>query len=337
MRLDSDPERHRRSRLATFAFLASAIVTTAVTPAWAQPSLSDRETARNLMDDGDAKRDRGDLKAALASYEAADAIMHVPTTGLEVGRTQAQLGQLLEARDTLARILRLPAKPGEPAPFTAARKVAETLGLELAARIPTVSVTVSHNDPAQPLVVLFDGETLSPAAAQAPRKVNPGHHVVVARSGSFERKSEVDVAESEWKTVPIDFPPVAVADVPPPSSDGPSVLPKVLIYGGFTGGVVGIGVGAVAGLMSLSKLSDVKKDCVNDVCPSSRAGDLESVRELGTLSTVAFIVGGAGLGAGILGLILDSRQPSETTPGTSAKIRVRPELGPTWAGLAGTF
>jgi len=121
-------------RLCTLTFFASTLVVTMATTASADPSLSDRETARSLMDDGDAKRDKADFKAALKSYEAADAIMHVPTTGLEVARAQAQLGMLLEARETLGRVNRLPPKPGEPAPFTAARKTAEALTAELGAR-----------------------------------------------------------------------------------------------------------------------------------------------------------------------------------------------------------
>src|SRR5215204_2395138 len=36
-------------------------------PAFADPSLADRETARSLMDEGDKKRDANDWKAALKS------------------------------------------------------------------------------------------------------------------------------------------------------------------------------------------------------------------------------------------------------------------------------
>ena len=39
-----------------------------------------------------------DLEGALKRYEAAHEIMGVPTTGIEVARTRAKLGQLVEAR-----------------------------------------------------------------------------------------------------------------------------------------------------------------------------------------------------------------------------------------------
>ena len=321
------------------------VAATASTNAWAEPSLSDRETARSLMDEGDAKRDKGDTKAALKSYEAADAIMHVPTTGLEVARAQSQLGLLLEARETLGRVGRLPPKPGEPAAFTAARRTADGLMAEIGARIPSVTVLAVNGEPGQTTVIIFDNEIVPPAASQAPRKVNPGRHSVVARSGLLEKKQDVDVAERESKTVTIDLRPAAARAEPeatpsaPARSTGASQLPKILIFGGFGLGAVGLGVGAVTGLLSLSKVSDVKDQCTNDVCPANLQGDLDSAKSLGTVSTIAFVAGGIGVGAGIVGLVLQNEQQSssETAPGTSAKLTVRPDVGPTWMGLHGTF
>lgn len=336
--------RHLR-RLCTLA-LASTLAITAARTASADPSLSDRETARSLMDDGDAKRDKSDFKGALKSYEAADAIMHVPTTGLEVARVQAQLGMLLEARETLNRVNHLPPKPGEPAPFTSARRTAETLTAEIGARIPSVTVLVTNADPAQVTVIVFDGEIVPPAAASAPRKVNPGRHVVIARSGSLERKQDVDVAERESKTVTVDLKTIALAPPvtgDPGASTSSSSLPKVLIYGGFGLGIVGVGVGSVTGIMSISQVSDIKKGCPNDVCDSAKQSDIDSAKALGTISTIAFIAGGVGIGAGVVGLVLQSKQSSSeaapTPPGASAKasLTVRPDVGPTWLGLHGSF
>ena len=343
-------------RLSNVTLFAATLIVTAVASrtAFAEPSLSDRETARSLMDDGDAKRDKNDLKGALKSYEAADAIMHVPTTGLEVARAQAQLGMLLEARETLGRVNRLPPKPGEPAPFTAARRTAETLTAEIGARIPSVTVVVTNPDPGQTTVIVFDGEIVPPAASAAPRKVNPGHHSVVARSGSLEKKQDIDVAEREARTVTFDLKPLKpVGPGPGPAASSgdtaveassPSALPKVLIYGGFGLGVVGVGIGSVTGIMSISQVSDVKNDCTNNVCKPSRAGDIDSAKSLGTISTIAFIAGGVGIGAGVIGLVLQSKQSSsESAPavGTSASAKsaltVRPDVGPTWLGMHGTF
>ena len=319
----------------------SALVTRAPL-ASADPSLSDKETARSLMDDGDAKRDKGDVKAALKSYEVADAIMHVPTTGLEVARAQAQLGLLLEARETLARVMRVAPKPGEPAPFTAARKAAEQLNGELATRIPSVAVVLTNGDPAQATQIVFDGEPVPPAAAQAPRKVNPGRHTIVARSGSIERKEDVAVAERDVRTVTIDLKQArlpSAADsstVAPPRDTSRSALPKVLMIGGFAVGAIGIAAGSVTGLMSISKVSDVKADCVDNRCKPSRASDIESAKSVGTISTIAFIAGGVGVGVGVVGIILSGKEPKDSSP-AAAKLTLTPDIGPAWLGAHGTF
>ena len=310
----------------------------------AEPSLSDRETARALMDDGDAKRDKGDFKAALKSYEAADAIMHVPTTGLEVARAQAQLGLLLEARETLGRLGRLPPKPGEPAAFAGARKTAESLTAEIGARIPSVTVLATNGEPGQTTVIVFDNEVVPPAASQVPRRVNPGRHSIVARSGALEKKQDIDVAERESKAVTLDLRPAAArpadsSDTSSPPRSGASPLPKILIYGGFGLGAVGLGVGAVTGILSFSKVSDVKKDCdPNGVCPARLQGDLDSAKSLGTISTIAFVAGGIGVGAGIIGLVLQSKEPSsEAPPAATSNLTLRPDVGPSWMGLHGSF
>src|SRR5262249_44553309 len=52
------------------------------------PSAADRETARKLLDDGDAAFEKKDYDGALKAYAAAHAIMHVPTTGIEVAKAQ---------------------------------------------------------------------------------------------------------------------------------------------------------------------------------------------------------------------------------------------------------
>lgn len=106
--------------------------------AMAEPTTAEKETARGHMAEGRARRAESDLRGALASFLAADAIMHVPTTALEVARTQSSLGQLVEARETVRRILRRPVRADDPPPFAEARANAERLDREIAARIPSI-------------------------------------------------------------------------------------------------------------------------------------------------------------------------------------------------------
>lgn len=330
----------RTARRVVFALaLSSSLLVTAAAGA---QSLADRETARALMDEGDAKRDAKDYKAALSAYEKADAIMHVPTTGLEVARMQAQLGLLLEARETLARVIRSPVAPKEPAPFTNARKAAEQLNEELGRRVPALQLEIKGAPTGETPQVTIDGENVPAAVLSVPRKVNPGTHVVVVQAGSLEKSQDVLVAEKETKTVTIDLTPEAVAETPQVQttdepSEGGSSAGKVLMFGGFTVAAIGIGVGAVTGIMSMSKVDEIKGDCQGDRCPTSRAGDIDDAKSLGNISTIAFAAGGVGAAVGILGLIMSSGS-SEQKPGAeAARPHTRAVVGPSYLGLSGTF
>src|SRR5262249_27770672 len=91
--LPRSPPAQARRRPATMVFRAAGFLTAAALvtgAAWAaEPSAVDRESARAYMAEGRQKRDAGDLKAALRAFQAADAVMHVPTTGFEVAKTEA--------------------------------------------------------------------------------------------------------------------------------------------------------------------------------------------------------------------------------------------------------
>src|SRR4051812_35729561 len=86
------------------ALVASASLLVASGARAQTPSAADKESARALMDTGDEKSDAKDYAAALKAYQAADALVHFPMTGLAVARVQERLGQLLEARDAAIQV-----------------------------------------------------------------------------------------------------------------------------------------------------------------------------------------------------------------------------------------
>ncbi len=330
-----------------------------------QPTAAERDTARSRMEEGDARRERGDLRGALRFFEEADAIMRVPSTGLEVARTQVQLGLLLEAKDTLARVVKIPTRPGEPPAFAAARRQADQLLGDLGPRIPTLAVAVKNADAATTPRIQVDGESVPASSAETPRKMNPGTHLVLVSAGNLERREEVKLVEGEKRLVTVDLAgatPAASAgaattskakasdasgddgrEKPPEQTGGSSTTTKVLVYGGFGVGIVGVGVGAVAGLMSFSKVDDVKTKCGGETCPPAYQSDVDSAKGLGNIATVAFIVGGVGVAAGIVGLVVpfgaDEKATKKDSDARAPRTRValQPIVSPTYIGLGGRF
>lgn len=313
-----------------------------------QPSAADRETARSRMEQGESARERGDLRAALRAFEEADAIMRVPSTGLEVARTQVMLGLLLEAKETLVRVKTIPVRPGEPPAFTQARKQADALAADVGNRTPTLAVTIKNAEPGTMPRLAIDGESVPPASAETPRKINPGTHAVVVSVGNAERREEVKLGESEKRTVTIDLAGVSTASGGGDTGRGTGGDPgrgaepragggsKALVYGGFGVAIVGIGVGSVTGLMSFGKVDDVKTKCGGTTCPPQYQADVESAKSLGTIATIAFVVGGIGAAAGIVGLVLPGGDEKPTPP-RDAKLEVKPRVGLGFVGLDGRF
>ena len=311
--------------------------------AWAEPSAADRETARTYMAEGRAKRDGNDLRAALRAFEAADAIMHVPTTGLEVARTQAMLGALVEARDYALRVARSTPRPGEPSPFTEARSAAQKLADDLEARIPSIRVVVKGPPPG--LEVWIDKSRVPDIAIGLPRKLDPGNHVIVAKAGATARTLYVQVLEHEAKEVPIDLaapepPPVDTgapspekpATPSPPPHRGPWLTVGIVT---LTAGGAALVLGTIAGAVSIAQTSNIQSSCNVNVCPpvlpdgTSTDSAISKAKTFAAVSDVGFIAGGVLAAAGVAFVVVGSSHGSKSSMALSA--------GPGSVMLSGTF
>jgi hypothetical protein len=102
---------------------------------------------------------------------------------------------------------------------------------------------------------------------------------------------------------------------------------------GFSIGGVALAVGAVTGIVSLSKVSDLKTRCPNDVCSMSDRDKLSSAITLGNVSNIALPIGVIGLAWGVYELI--SLPSSPTKPRASSGLRL--ELTGTGAAIHGAL
>ncbi|UQA58949.1 PEGA domain-containing protein [Polyangium aurulentum] len=202
--IPSSPSRFTLARLlaaALLAPLAPAAIVVAPSAALAQPSSADKETARNLMKEGDAKFAAKDYAGALKAYQAAHAIMQVPSTGLPLAKTQIERGLLVEARDTLLQVSRHPKEANEPAAYAKAREEAAQLAQKIAPRIPSL-VIVIEGASADEAAVAVDGSAVPAAALGSPRKVNPGSHTITASATGYrDASATLDVKEGENEKV----------------------------------------------------------------------------------------------------------------------------------------
>ena len=336
----------RRGRAYQLAAVLTALsFTLSAVPAFADPTAAEKETARSLMKEGRARREKGDHKGALESFSSADSIMKLPTTGLEVARSQTDLGLLVEARDTFLRVNRSEAQPGEPAGFKDARKEASDLAAKLEPRIPSLKLSVTGAPSGQAAAINVDGAPISAPVAAGALKLNPGsHHIAVTAKGAAKKELDVDLKEGESReeTVTLEAEAVVVekpAELPkelPPEPVKRGTSP--LVYVGFGLAGVGIVVGSVTGLLAISKTNAAKESCDGTRCPPTTHDNLSSARTMATVSTISFAAAAVGLGVGIYGLIASkggSEEPPKAALGPFR--RLEPTVGFGTIGLTGAF
>jgi hypothetical protein len=252
-----------------------------------------------------------------------------------VVNAQVHLGLLVEARDTFGRVTRSPQPADESLPLRRAREACGHLYVELESRIPSVRFDVrgAKGD----VAILVDDVTVSPAAHKFPFKLNPGRHVIVAKSGTSTARAEVDVAERETKDVVLN---IVMPNTPAPSPiahpeapvQAPPPGPSTLTYVGFGVAGLGVAVGTITGILMFSNKSSLDEECSTDKqCP--RDSSLSTAYTMATISTISFALAAVGAGVGVYGLLTGSRSSTSSARG----IQIEPWASVGTGGFRGSF
>jgi hypothetical protein len=332
-------------------FAVAALSLWAPAAALAQ-SDADKATARQLASDAQDALDKKDYATAVDRFTRADDLYHAPTLVLGLARAQVGLHHYVAAQEAYNRILRDGAPAGAPPAF---KKAVDDAKHELSSIEGRVAwVTISVSGPSAPKVTL-DGANFPAAALGVKRAVDPGSHTVSATGDGYETKDKTfNIAEggsesvslalskgSSAAPVPIaSAAPSATPSTEPSSTPAPETPPakgssrKMLGFVGLGIGVIGVGLGAVTGILALGKHGTLNDECPNG-CPSSAQSDIDGYHTMGLISTIGFIAGGVGLAGGAV-LILTAPK-DQAPPPAAARVTVRPVLGPGTAGLAGSF
>jgi hypothetical protein len=294
--------------------LAFASLTFAVQASAAEPDEQAKQEARDLMAQGRKARDTADLRAALSAFSKADEIMHVPTTGLEVAKTLAAMGRLVEATSAAERVAALPQTPDEPEAFGKAREAAKELQRELDARTPRIHVNGVDSQARLEL----DGMPLEPSGGSDGMRVNPGRHVLVAHQGGSKQSKAVEVGEAAG-TVEVGFDFGTAAPAPALAAAEPEPAPRrssktrsstIAIYSLGAVAVVGVGTGVGLGLAANKRKSDLEDSCK----PNCKTPAVEQLRTTYVLANVA---AGVGLAAAAAAVTIYLTRPSD------AELRAR--------------
>jgi hypothetical protein len=331
---------------------ALAMTTLAPRSSFAQTTAADVSLARQLGNDGLALAGSGDCAAAVEKLTRAEGLYHAPTTLTVLGECHIALGKLVDGVEELTRVAREELGPKAPPAFRKAQIRARQKLEEARPRLPTLRLTVDGARDDASIGVKLDGQSVPPATLGLDRPMDPGpHDIEVSAVGYKTASAHVVLKEGLSQGVklvldplPASAPPPEVAQSvpspsqppsPPPrprSEPKPSYVPAAIFFGV---GVVGIGVGAALGAVTLGKASHLNSVCQpkND-CPAGEQGDIDSANAFALGSTIAFGVGVVGAAFGTYFLL---KPPKSDAEPTATSLTVRPWISPGSAGVAGTF
>jgi hypothetical protein len=226
--------------------------------------------------------------------------------------------------------------------------VAEQRAAALEKTLPTLRVTLPSGAIDTPGFELrVDGELLDRFYYRTGIiATKPGAHVVEVTAPMRHFRGEVTAAPGMYANVAVHLehdtcttpqqPTTTVATVAPPERSSPRKTLGLAIAGV---GVLGVAVGGVFGAITLDKKSTISALCGGNpgscaAPPGSVDSERNAARTDATISTVAFIVGGAALvGGGVLYFTAPSPSPS------MGSVRVAPSVGSNGGGalVTGAF
>lgn len=221
------------------------------------------------------------------------------------------------------------AQPSCPGPLAARCK--QWLA-DLSEKIPSVIIVTQDagGQDIAPEALHVDGEDVTPRVGRS-IPLDPGAHVLEARlPGGARVRQDLVLAEAEKDRRVTLRPP---ASPPPEALPSEAGSPPAWSYIGFAVAGAGVLLGSITGAISLAKAGELDEACPShDVCPPELEADHDLGFALAHVSTVSFALAGAGLGVGVLGLLLPSEPAS---PPSAASVRLL--VGTGNIGLTGRF
>lgn len=318
--------------------LAFAFQAGTATDVFAQPKAGDPvKQATDLFKQGQALFQARQFPQALDLFQRSYATVASPNSGLYIARCHNEMGRFKESYLQYRKVIgeaegRVATEPKYKPTLDTARTEIE----QVAGKISILTVQVSNPAANSTLRV---GATVIPREQWGqPIPLDAGPvDVVLDTVGAPPSAQKLNLARGEKKTIVI-APAGPVGPVGPGPGPGPrrrtndrfSMLPLAITFGGI--GVVGMGMFAVAGGLSLGTYSEVEDNCPNGPTCTDDLIDRGEREQL--IANVGLVVGAVGLAAGATFLIVEVATGGV---GNEAKAPVNLAIGPGYVGVDGAF
>jgi hypothetical protein len=334
----------------------------------AEDDAAETAAARGLAVEGLKLADAGKCADAIDKLAKAEKLHHAPIVLGRLGECQISQGKLVDGTENLRKVLREPMPPSPSAALVKARERAQAAldGAKPKIALLTISVKGPPNNSAASVTV--DSQSVSSALLDTERPSDPGEHVIEATAqGYLKASSRVTLGTGDKQAVTLKLevdpnyvPPTTATETPNAGRTGGSLEVSTSTAGRDSGagpgapvgppnrsgayiswafGGAALAVGAGFGLVAMKGKSDLDKTCPQNICAPSNDSKLSSAKTAGTVSTIAFGVGGAAVILGTVLFLTASPSSSERSAHatTAPRLVPRPWVGLNEVGVSGEF
>jgi hypothetical protein len=327
----------------TAAVLAVCALSQLVSTASAQAG-NDKAAAEALFDEGRKLMADQQFAQACGKFEASQRLDPGVGTMLNLADCYEKAGRTASAWAEFRETISAAHKAGSAERERIARQRVQELE-------PKLSYLTIVPWQGQEVGVSRDGVAIDPGVLGTAIPVDPGTHVIAASAvGKRSWSTNVvvgDHADRVSVSVPIlpdeaheaaplaaaaevQAPPPEAANKAPADAHSPGSTQRIVAVVAASVGVVGVVVGSVFGVKAASTWSDAKKHCdPYPYCGESGQKLSNDAQTSGTISTIAFIVGGVGL---VSGAVLWFTAPSH-----SSEAHATLDVGPGTIMMHGRF
>lgn len=298
----------------------------------AEPSISDKATARSLFEEGRALVSEGKPDQACPKFKGSYDLDPGAGSAFHLADCYERTGKVASAWVLFLEVAVLMRDAGDKDKEAAARRRADAL----APRLSRLNIQVPNEHVVDGLTVVRDGEKVNSASWNTALPVDPGEHTVTVSAPGREAWTTVVTIGGEGvseKVVVPQLPATAKEPAAAPAAKSDSTVSTGavtdsgawkgqkltgLIVGG--GGLLVFGAGTFLGFRAKSSYDDSGAFCDGNVC-TQEGLDIRS--DARSDANIATMVGGLGLAAMVGGAVLYFTAP-DSGSGTETAVGVGP-------------
>jgi len=307
-------------RAASFALLTAVMAH--ATLASAQDATT-KATAEALFADGRRLMGIGDYAAACPKLAASQRLDPGIGTELNLADCYEKSGRFASAWAEFRAAI----SAAHAAGSSDREQLATERARALESKLSRLTITASSAQSAS-IQITRDGTPLDSAVIGTPIPVDPGHHTLEAKAPGKKTWSDTFDVTVVPTQVSIRIPDLAddtgIAAATPSDKRTQATAQRAIGIGVGVVGVLGVTAGTIFGLRAKSIWADAKSHCTTFPGPCDQQGVnlAQDAKQAGDISTVAFVIGGAGL---IGGAVLYFTAPKDA-PERALSLRVSPSF-----------